>query len=136
MTESEVLGQLSWLVNELAQRASVKLGLDQRSVLVRSTVVPSDRLATLIPIVTELMGPPVKPAGETARWKNWFDPFFKSVGGCEKQQSLWARPIEDRVTLYLAFWPWASEPTRTSVRAGIACWDEARRFKLEDFLKR
>lgn len=135
MTEAEILGRLSWLVQELGTKANLKLAADKRNVLVQSTVIPSDRVPQLIPVVSELLGPAAKPAGETARWKNWFDPFFKAVGGCEKQQSLWSKPVDDKVALYLAFWPWASEPTRTSLRAGIACWDPAQLGRLEAFMK-
>lgn len=136
MTEAEILGRLSWLVSELGAKADLKLNADKRNVLVQSTVIPSDRVPKLIPVVTELMGAPIKPAGESAIWKNWVDPFFKAVGGCERQQSLWSKPIEAKSALYLAFWPWASEPTRTSLRAGIACWDSAQLARLEAYVKR
>lgn len=126
-----MLGQFSRLVSALAKRGALQIRADTHNVLLRTTVVPSDRVPQLLPVVTELMGPAVKPAGTSAMWKNWFDPFFKAVGGSEKQQRLFRRDLADRLSLYVAFWPWASDPTRTSLRIGVACWDDARRQALE-----
>lgn len=131
MTDAEVLGHLSQLVTEIAKRGKLQMQADKRNALLRTTVIPSERVAQLLTDVTELMGPAVKPAGTTAMFKNWFDPFFKAVGGAEKQQSLFRRELTDRLSLYIAFWPWASDPARTSVRIGIACWDDTRRQALE-----
>lgn len=130
-TDAEVLGQLSLLVTELARRGSLQMQADKRNALLRTTVVPSDRVPQLLATAAELMGPPVKPAGASSMWRNWFDPFFKAVGGAEKPQSLFRRELADQLALYVAFWPWASDPGRTSLRIGLACWNIPRRQALE-----
>lgn len=134
MDESQIIGALGKLVTDLATRGSLSLAADQRNVLLRVTVVPTDKVSTLVGLVTELMGPAVKPAGQTAWWKNWFDPFYRSVGGIQREQTLFQKKIGDGVSLYCAFWPWASEPKRTSLRVGISCPDESRRKALEKLL--
>jgi hypothetical protein len=134
MDESQIVSALAKLVTDLATRGSLSLAADRRNALLRVTVVPTDKVASLVGLVTELMGPAVKPAGETAWWKNWFDPFYRAVGGIQREQTLFQQQLEGEVSLYCAFWPWASEPKRTSMRVGIACADESRRKALEKLL--
>ena len=134
MDDAEVLKQLAALIADMAQRGALQIQADRRDALVRTTVVPSTRVPQLLDMVTELMGPAVKPAGEGAFWKNWFDPFVKAVGGIQKDQSLFRKPLVGDLSLYCAFWPWASDATRTSLRIGICCGDD-RRKALEAILK-
>lgn len=135
MDDDQALGALSRLVNDLRSRGPLDLRPDRRNPLVYTTVVGAARVEELGRLVAELLGPPFKPAGESARWKNWFDPFVKSVGGIETQQTLYRKDLEGPFALYGAFWPWASEPTRCSLRVGLSCLDKPRRVALEDRLR-
>lgn len=135
MDDDAALGELSRLVNDLRERGSMDLRPDRRSPLIYSTVIGTQRVDELQKLVFGLLGPPFKPAGESAWWKNWFDPFVKSVGGIERAQTLYRRDLEGPFALYVAFWPWASEPTRCSLRVGLTCLDVPRRAALEDRLR-
>lgn len=135
MDDDAALGELSRLVNDLRTRGGVDLRPDRRSPLIYSTVVGVERVDTLSKLVSELLGPPFKPAGEGAFFMNWFDPFVKSVGGIERAQTLYRRDLQAPFALYVAFWPWASEPTRCSLRAGLSCLDAPRRDALEERLR-
>jgi len=131
MEDSQVINELSTVVGELGKRASLKLTTDQRNALLCTTVVPSDRVASLLDVVAGLMGPAVKPAGKSAWLKNWFDPFYRSVGGIQREQTLFRRELAAGLSIYCAFWPWASDPKRTSIRVGVSC-DDARRKALTE----
>jgi hypothetical protein len=135
MDDDQALGALSQLVNDLRTRGPLDLRPDRRNPLVYTTVVGATRVGELGTLVAEMLGPAYKPAGESARWKNWFDPFVKSVGGIEAQQTLYRKELEGPFSLYCAFWPWASEPTRCSLRVGLSCLDTPRRVALEDRLR-
>ena len=132
MDDSQVITELSTAVHELNKRASLQLASDARNKLLCTTVVPTEKVQSVLDAVTELMGPAVKPAGQSAWFKNWFDPFFKSVGGIQREQTLFRRELTAGLSLYCAFWPWASDPKRTSVRVGISCGDDARRKALTE----
>src|SRR2546423_270076 len=134
MEDSQVINELSVVVAELVKRASLEMQPDRRNVLMRTTVVPTDKVPRVLDVVAELLGPAVKPAGKSAWWKNWVDPFYRSVGGIQREQTLFRRELCAGLSLYCAFWPWASDPKRVSIRVGISCGDEARRKALEERL--
>jgi hypothetical protein len=81
--------------------------------------------------VAEHFGPPYKAAHQGAFFMNLFDGFVKAVGGVNRDQTLFRKDFEDGVTLYCAFWPWGSNPVKTSVRLGLLCRSHTRRRDLE-----
>lgn len=103
--------------------------------LLYTGVAQSDIIEELSEKVKTFFGDPYKPAGEGAFWKNWFDSFVKSVGGIEKDQTLFKKEASETVTIYCAFWPWGSNPVKTSVRLGVLCNDADERHKLKKALK-
>lgn len=84
-------------------------------------VAKSDIVEKIIPEVEKYFGKPYKKAGSSAFWGNLFDNFLKSVGGVRKEQTLYRILIAEGVFLYCAFWPWGTEPVRTSIRIGLMC---------------
>lgn len=84
-------------------------------------VANSDIVEALTPEVEKYFDEPYKKAGDSAFWGNLFDSFIKSVGGINKDQTLYRKQIDDGIFLYCAFWPWGSDPIRTSIRIGLMC---------------
>ena len=132
MDDSQVLAELGKVVGELRERGPLDLRRDKRDPLLHTTVVGTPRVADLTAIVANVLGQPYKPAGKGAFFMSWFDPFVKAVGGVERQQTLFRRDLVPGLSLYCAFWPWASEPGRTSIRIGLACLDAKRAKSLAD----
>ena len=85
--------------------------------------------------VAKYFGDPYKAKGDGAFWANWFDSFVKSVGGIESDQTLYRKEISPTVTMYCAFWPWGSNPVKTSVRIGVLCSNDEESSRLAKELK-
>lgn len=115
-TELDVLQALSL---ELTERTRLQLNRDTRDPLLVTGVTTAERIESVGRIVQSRMGAPYKPAGQSAFWKNLFDSFVKAVGGVHSDQTLFKLDLGPDVSLYCAFWPWASDPGRVSVRLGI-----------------
>ena len=98
--------------------------------LLYTGVAQSNVIDQLSVKVAEYFGKPYKAKGEGAFWANWFDSFVKSVGGIENDQTLYRKDISETIIIYCAFWPWGSNPVKTSVRIGILCKDDEERSRL------
>lgn len=109
------------LVPHLREKFKLKPNRDVREPLLYAAVVESDIVAQLTPDVEARFGAPYKAAGAGAFWKNLFDPFVRAIGGIRRDQTLYRRAIGPEVTLYCAYWPWGSNPVKTSIRIGVLC---------------
>lgn len=111
------------ILSKLEKEFAVKPNNDNDNPLLYCGVAKSNIISSLTPLVEEYFGKPYKPAGESAFLKNIFDSFIRAVGGIHKDQTLFKKDIDNGVILYCAFWPWGSEPVKTSVRIGLVCYD-------------
>jgi len=84
--------------------------------------------------VSEYFGSPYKPAGSGAFFMNLFDSFVRSVGGVNRDQTLFRKNVTKDLTLFCAFWPWGSNPVKTSVRLGLICRTDDERKRVEGLL--
>lgn len=124
------------LIGKLEREFGLKPNLDGNDdPLLYCGVANSDIISQLTPIVEEYFGKPYKPAGETAFFKNLLDPFIKTVGGIRTEQTLYKKDIDNGVVLYCAFWPWGSDPVRTSIRLGLICYSEEVDKEYTKYLK-
>ncbi|MBI4863657.1 MAG: hypothetical protein HY815_25870 [Candidatus Riflebacteria bacterium] len=112
---------MTGLIGALRERARLSMQLDPTNRLLHTGVVSSRGIEKVAEVVRGRMGPAYKPAGQWALWKNWFDEFVKAVGGIRSEQTLFRLDLNPDVTLFCAFWPWASDPDRVSVRVGLQC---------------
>lgn len=132
-TIDELRKRLS-LIPELKKKYGLKPNRDVKDPLLFAGVVESNIIERLAPDVEAHFGPPYKAAGAGSFWKNLFDPFVRAIGGIRKDQTLYRHDVAPGVQLYCAFWPWGSNPVKTSVRIGLACRDEATGRALADSL--
>jgi len=84
-------------------------------------VTDSDMIDPMSAVIEKFFGAAYKPRGQSAFWKNWFDSFVKNCGGCKSDQVLFRKNIEPEMDLFIALWPWGSNPIKTSVRIGLIC---------------
>lgn len=82
-------------------------------------IIQSDIVDAIGVEVENFFGPPYKQRNASAFFGNWFDPFIRRVGGIRKEQTLYRKEFEHGLALYCAFWPWGSNPIKTSVRLGL-----------------
>ena len=92
---------------------------DSRDPLVFAGVVDSDIIEEITPLVEKYFGRAYKPAGKSAFLINMTDRFAKAIGGIRKEQTVFRKNVTPTLDLYCAFWPWGSNPVRTTVRIGV-----------------
>jgi hypothetical protein len=110
------------LINIIETKYRIKPNNDVDDPLLYCGVADSNIIDQLAMDVEKYFGKPYKPAGEGAFFKNFFDRFMREVGGARKEQTLFRREISDQAVMYCAFWPWGSNPIKTSVRIGLLCY--------------
>jgi hypothetical protein len=121
------------LIETLEDKYGIEPG-DSDDPLFYTGVAESNIIKDLSPDVEKHFGKAYKPAGEGAFFKNFFDKFVKEVGGARKEQTLFRKDIDDQTILYCAFWPWGTDPVRTSIRIGLLCFGADERSKYEEEL--
>ena len=119
------------LIGLLEKQFDMRPNPDVDEPLVYCGVAKTNLISEITPIVEEQFGKPYKTAGDSAFFMNLFDKFIRKVGGIRTEQTLYRKDITDKVILYCAFWPWGSEPVKTSIRIGLVCYDS----KEEEFVK-
>ncbi|HOT26930.1 MAG TPA: hypothetical protein PLU72_02000 [Candidatus Ozemobacteraceae bacterium] len=123
------------LIDELKRQFAVRRHPDGCGSLLYTGVAESNVIEKLQPVVEKRFGPAYKPAGQSALLKNWFDGFVKGVGGIRRDQTLFRLDITPELIMFCAFWPWGSEPVKTSIRIGLMCSDEDLEKKMETMLQ-
>ncbi|MBF0409970.1 MAG: hypothetical protein HQM10_21685 [Candidatus Riflebacteria bacterium] len=119
------------LIPILKSSYNVKRNTDEDDPILFVGVAETNMIEQLRPVVEEYFGPPYKPAGTGSFWMNLFDSFVKSVGKIRKDQTLFKKDISPNIRLFCAFWPWGSEPVKTSIRIGIMFDSEAEEEELK-----
>ena len=121
------------IIDLIEDKFKIKPNNDVDDPLLYCGVANSDIIEELAVEIEKSFGPAYKPAGEGAFFKNFFDRFVREVGGARKEQTLYRIVIDDMTCLYCAFWPWGSNPVKTSVRIGLVCYgaDEREVFAKE-----
>ncbi|MGM0598955.1 MAG: hypothetical protein ACQETH_03955 [Candidatus Rifleibacteriota bacterium] len=110
------------LIKIIEEKYKIKPNNDVDDPLLYCGIADSDIIDDLAVEVEKYFGKPYKPAGQGAFFKNFFDSFIKEVGGTRKEQTLYQLKIDEGIYMYCAFWPWGSNPVKTSVRIGLVCY--------------
>lgn len=109
------------LIAELKERFAVEQNKGSCAPLLYTGVIRSEIIGEISPVVENYFGAPIKVAGQNAFLKNLYDDLAKAVGGMRKEQTFFRKDVSPGIILYCAFWPWGSDPARTSVRIGLLC---------------
>lgn len=97
--------------------------------LVRSTSARGDTLDGVLAradivrcceLLQEALGEPVKPFGQDAKIPSDVQAWLNRIGGIRKDQCLFLRRGEGQEALYATLWPWASDPTKVTLKVGRA----------------
>lgn len=110
------------IIDLIEAKFKIKPNHDIDDPLLYCGVADSNIMTQLTEEVEKIYGKAYKPAGEGAFLKNFFDKFVREVGGARKEQTLFRKEISEQVFLYCAFWPWGSNPVKTSIRIGLVCY--------------
>lgn len=113
------------IIKEIEEKYQIKKNLDVVECLMYCGVAHSNIIETLSVDVQEYFSTPYKSAGKGCFFANYFDKFLRAVGGIRKEQTLYRLPVSETTFLYCAFWPWGSNPTKTSIRIGLICYNKS-----------
>ena len=132
--EIQAMKETLQLIPDLKSQFQIQRNPDGCGPLIYTGVAESNLIPKLSPLVEKYFGKAYKAAGAGAFFMNWFDSFVRNVGGVRKDQTLFRKAIADDIDLFCAFWPWGTNPIKTSIRVGIICPEE-REPELEKALK-
>ncbi len=123
------------VIDLIEDKFKIKPNNDVEDPLLYCGVADSNILQELAVEIEKYFSKPYKPAGEGAFFKNFFDRFMREVGGARKDQTLYRLDIDDITCMYCAFWPWGTNPVKTSIRIGLVCFGADEREKYEKELQ-
>lgn len=76
-------------------------------------------LARCQDLLAQHFGEPVKAFGKPAKFDRPTAKVVDGLGGVRKDQCLFLSRLDDRLMAYAALWPWASDPTRVTLKVGV-----------------
>ncbi len=112
------------IIREIEEKYKITKNRDVVEDLMYCGVAQSNIIETLSVDVQEYFASPYKVAGKSCFLRNYYDKFLRSVGGMRKEQTLYRLEVSETTFLYCAFWPWGSNPTKTSIRIGLICYNK------------
>ena len=71
-------------------------------------------------LLCETLGSPIKEFGKAARFDSKTQQLIQQLGGIRIDQCLFLLPCGDRQMAFAALWPWASDPTRITLKVGVS----------------
>ncbi|MDP3790037.1 MAG: hypothetical protein Q8R48_06525 [Candidatus Omnitrophota bacterium] len=82
-------------------------------------VFMSKDMEKLASILKENMGDPLKPAGKNVRFDRNIQKIVDIIGGLRREQSFYVKDEGADKYMYVALWPWQSDPSKTTLKIGI-----------------
>ena len=82
-------------------------------------VVDRTELETLTAVLRKHLGPPAKEPGKEAKLPEEIQRTVDALGGLRLDQSFYYKREKKRI-LFAALWPWASNPDKVTLKAGVS----------------
>ena len=82
-------------------------------------VLSRQDLARCAALLSEALGPAAKDFGQSPKLEPRVQRAIDARGGIRREQCLYVKPIASGQAVYAALWPWASDPTRITLKVGI-----------------
>ena len=105
-----------------------KVSATIRLLLIRTTPASGDYLEGVLAaaevercceLLTQVLGPPVKPFGAAVALEPAVRRIVERLGGIRQDQCLYLQAQSDGHGRYAALWPWASDPNRVTLKIGV-----------------
>ncbi len=94
-------------------------------------VMQTKDLDMLRMMLRKVIGEPLKPAGKVTRFTKEIKPLIDDIGGLRPEQSFYLKEESGDRYLYVALWPWQSDPSRITLKIGRGSFaDLPKRKKL------
>ena len=98
------------------------------SLQVRSTPAPEEYLEGVLgrqdlarchDLLRGALGPAVKAFSQAVTFDAKTSRIVKTLGGIRADQCLFLSPVDAQAVVYAALWPWASDPSRVTLKVGV-----------------
>lgn len=70
-------------------------------------------------LLCDALGPPIKEFGKAAKFGSDTQRIVERIGGIRIDQCLFLKQEAGGQTIYASLWPWASDPTRITLKTGV-----------------
>jgi hypothetical protein len=105
------------LFEEIKKSVNLEIRTDSKEYL--EAVVTREGLDLLQPILVRHLGTAAKGPGEEATLPPQIVKLVASLGGLRQEQSFYYKEEKKRV-VFVALWPWGSNPDRITLKCGIS----------------
>ncbi len=82
-------------------------------------VVSRPDLSRCYELLVQHLGPPAKEFAQPAKFPREIQRLVNDLGGIRADQCLFVKSLDGGPTVYAALWPWASNPTRITLKIGL-----------------
>ena len=106
------------MLKELKNKIPLEIRQSSKGEDYLEAVVQSKDLDALTAVLTKHLGHPIKKAGKGAEFTGEVRKIADSLGGIRAEQTFYYSD-KDEAVYYAALWPWASDPLRITLKAGI-----------------
>jgi hypothetical protein len=106
------------MLKELKSKLQLEVRPNSREGEYLEAVVKTNDLEALNAILVKHLGHPVKKGGKHAELTGEAGKVAGMIGGIRTEQTFYCSDKDDAV-YYAALWPWASDPLRITLKAGI-----------------
>jgi len=82
-------------------------------------VFMSKDMVKMASILKENIGDPLKPAGKDVKFDRKIQKIVDLIGGLRREQLFYVKDEGADKYMYVALWPWQSNPSKTTLKIGI-----------------
>jgi hypothetical protein len=107
------------LIEEMKEKVTMEIRPNSRGAEYLEAVIKRDDLEALTAILTKHLGGPAKAPGKEGVLPKKIQPIVQALGSLRIEQSFYYKEEKDEI-IYVALWPWGSDPERITLKAGVA----------------
>jgi hypothetical protein len=106
------------MIDEIKETFKMEIRPNSRGSDYLEAVMDTKDMESLNSLLRRYLGPPAKGQGEEVNLPKEIGELVDSLGGLRKGQSFFYGREGHRVR-YAALWPWESDPTKVTLKAGV-----------------
>jgi len=107
------------MIDEIKEAFKMEIRPNSRGSDYLEAVMDTKDMELLLSLLKRYLGPAAKERGKEANLPKEIEELVDSLGGVRKGQSFFCRREGDQV-IYAALWPWESDPSKVTLKAGVS----------------
>jgi hypothetical protein len=106
------------LIEDIKKALELKVRVSFDADIYFEAVLQSKDLDTLLALLREAIGEPLKPPGKQVRFPKKINKIVELIGGVRREQSFYLKEEADGKYIYVALWPWQSDLSKITLKIG------------------